>query len=105
MKLHYRTLFFLICGIVICNGCRKDTYDPNALGKDYFIQDIPENFTWATTSSVDIEIIPYDRYNGQYPYRIEIFDKNPLLDNSPALYASGWCTMTNPWRKHGNIPL
>lgn len=104
MKLHYRTLFFLICGIVICNGCRKDTYDPNALGKDYFIQDIPENFTWATTSSVDIEIIPYDRYNGQYPYRIEIFDKNPLLDNSPALYASGWCTMTNPWRKTITLP-
>lgn len=99
-----RPVIFILGFILIFSSCHKDTYDPEALGRDYFIQNIPDNFDWSTTTSVAVEITPYDLYNGQYPYTIEIFDKNPLLDPAAALCAIGWGTAPKPLIKNITVP-
>ena len=85
----------LLCILISCCiwvSCHKSVYDPEALERDYFIKNIPENFDWSTTQSLDLQVSPFDLYNGQYPYTIEVFNKNPLLDREATLYAAGWCT-------------
>lgn len=94
----------ILCCIFLFSGCHKEVYDPEALERDYFIQNIPEGFDWSTISSVQLEVIPYDQYEGQYPYTIEVFDKNPLLDETAALYTIGWCTGDKPLRKSITLP-
>lgn len=94
-----------ICSLgILFSSCHKDVYDPEALGRDYFIQGIPENFDWATTTTIVTEITPYDLYNGQYPYTIEIFDKNPLTNPSATLYTIGWSTGANPLKNNITLP-
>lgn len=104
MKSSVRFVVFILSLILFFSSCHKDAYDPEALGRDYFIQNIPKNFDWATTASIAIEVTPYDQYNGQYPYTIEVFDKNPLLDPTAALYTIGWCTATRPLTKKITLP-
>ena len=72
----------ILCGILLISSCHKELYDSTALGKDYFIQDIPEDFNWSMTSSSSLEVVPYDLYNGQYDYTIEVFNKNPLTNKN-----------------------
>lgn len=89
----------LASAIIIFAGCRKDVFDSDAIERDYFIEDIPEGFSWATTSQVSVQVIPSDKYNGTYLYTIEIFDKNPLTDKNAKLLGSGWCTGQKPLQK------
>lgn len=104
MKHSFYCMLSLITGIFLISGCHKDVYDPTALGRDYFIQNIPENFDWSTTKSLDLTVLPYDNYEGSYDYSIEIFNKNPLNESQPILYAAGWGSSTQPFRKTITIP-
>lgn len=97
MKQKY--LFYIWVCICLLTGCRKDVYDPQALERDYFIKNIPENFDWSTTQKINLEVIPNDTHSGRYLYTIEIFDKNPLLDKTAALYTTGWCTGQTSFKK------
>ena len=104
MKRIHSSILCILCGLFLLCSCHEEIYDPEALGKDYFIQNIPSDFTWSTTSSVQTSVIPYDRYEGQYLYTIEIFDKNPLTDPSAVLYTTGWCTGKQPLQKTITVP-
>lgn len=61
----------------------KDLYDP-----DYKlpnpIEDItvPGNFDWKTMNFIDMEVIVSDKFNGEYSYLIEVFDVNPVSNNT-----------------------
>ena len=97
-------IFSIAIIMAIVNGCHKKVFDAEAIGRDYFIENIPEGFDWSTISSVDVEITPNDQYDGQYLYTIEFFDKNPISDNSAALLATGWCSGKAPLQKSITLP-
>lgn len=96
-------LYFLGC-LFIFSSCHKEVYESGALERDYFIQNIPDGFNWSTLSSIHLEVTPNDQYSGQYLYTIEVFDKNPLLEQTATLYTTGWCTGVKPLKKTISIP-
>lgn len=105
MKRPFRLICCVICSIsFLISSCHKEVYDPSALERDYFIQDIPEGFDWSTLSSVNLEVMPYDQYDGQYFYTIEVFSQNPSLDESVILYTKGWCSAQKPLKKSVSLP-
>lgn len=89
--------------ILVFRGCHKGVYEPGALEKNYFIQNIPEGFNWSSVKNVNIQITPDDQYNGQYPYKIEIFNHNPALSDSIIRYAAGWCIAQNPLKQEMTV--
>lgn len=93
----------LLSAFLLC-GCHDDVYDPNAIGENYFIQNIPADFDWATTSGVEAEIIPADLYNGRYQYTLEIFGENPLTETSSVLYGTGWGNGKTPFSQTLVLP-
>lgn len=90
--------------MLLSAACHKEIYDPEALSRDYFIQDIPQNFDWSTTSTSTLTVIPEDRYDSRYNYTIEVFGENPLLNEAAPLYAIGWATAQIPFCKDITIP-
>lgn len=98
---------YIICILAVSHfffSCHSSIYDPESIRRHYFIQDIPENFDWSTTSEVSIEVIPNDRYAGQYHYTIEVFAQNPLLDSAALLCSGGWCNSLQPLKKTLVLP-
>lgn len=94
----------LASAIIIFAGCRKDVFDSGTIERDYFIEDIPEGFSWATSLAINTEVIPSDKYDGTYWYTIEFFDRNPLIDSSAQLLGNGWCSSKQPLKKTIIIP-
>ncbi len=92
-------IYVLAVAMVIFTGCHKDVFDSEALGRDYFIENIPEGFDWTSSSSIQVEITPSDNYAGTYLYTIDFFDKNPIADSSANLLGSGWCSGKQPLKK------
>ena len=99
-------LFILLSlsAIIGLNSCQKDIYNPKAIWDDYFIQDIPAGFDWATLSTVQIQVFPNDTYGGQYFYTIELFEQNPLVHPEATLYAKGVAKQSRPFTADVTLP-
>ncbi|MBP1618536.1 MAG: hypothetical protein H6Q14_2363 [Bacteroidetes bacterium] len=50
---------------------------------------ISSSFDWSTTKTVNLTVTVDDQYDGQYTYRIDVYDANPLFDESASLLGAG----------------
>ncbi len=50
---------------------------------------VPSDFKWNSAQSMDIRVAVDDKFDGQYFYRVEIFDNDPLLGQGANLLAAG----------------
>ncbi|WP_447770538.1 LruC domain-containing protein [Sphingobacterium faecium] len=50
---------------------------------------VPADFKWNSATSMDIRVAVDDKFDGQYFYRVEIFDNDPLLGQGANLLAAG----------------
>lgn len=72
----------------------KDYYDEskNIASKAELFSDsiaISNNFDWMTTKSVKLSVGVDDQYNGQYFYRVDVYDANPLFEPNAKLLGAG----------------
>lgn len=89
-------LFFLVltAGAFWTAGCSKmeDLYkEPEAGGPGLFPDGakIPSDFKWSSVKSVDVQIAVDDKFGGQYFYRIELFDADPMSGQGANLLGAG----------------
>ena len=97
-------ILLILSAIIGLNSCHKEVYDPKAIWDDYFIQDIPAGFDWATLSTVQVQVFPNDVYGGQYFYTIELFEQNPLVNPEAILYAKGVSKQNQPFTADITLP-
>ncbi|MEN5194455.1 LruC domain-containing protein [Sphingobacterium faecium] len=70
----------------------KDLYDETETESSTLFPDgsnVPADFKWNSAKSMDIRIAIDDKFDGQYFYRVEIFDNDPLLVSGANLLAAG----------------
>lgn len=97
-------ILLILSAIIGLNSCHKEVYDPKAIWDNYFIQDIPAGFDWATLSTVQVQVFPNDVYGGQYFYTIELFEQNPLVNPEAILYAKGVSKQNQPFTADITLP-
>lgn len=95
----FLALFLPVCLL----GCVKNIYDPTdkipGEGNNPFAGvSIPADFDWQTYHKVRLTIEPYDTYEGEYDYLIEVFAGDPDGE-STELLATGTCNLSNPFNK------
>jgi len=89
--------FFLINLValsVFAASCSKvkDLYEEPEAGSSTLFPDgakIPADFNWNSSKAMDFRVAVEDKFSGQYFYRIEIFDNDPLLGSGANLLAAG----------------
>lgn len=93
--------FIVLCtffSFISCVEDVKDLYDPNLeLENPLETIDVPDNFDWKTINSMDIEVRVADEFNGQYGYYIEVFDTNPVSNNSLKPLTAGYARGNAPF--------
>jgi len=62
-------------------SCVKDLYDPNASNSNPD-SDIPADFDFSTTKTVNLTVNVDDEYNNQYFYKVEVYDQNPFASDT-----------------------
>jgi LruC domain-containing protein len=66
---------------------------------------IPSNFNYLTVKTIDIQIDVNDQFGGQYLYKVEIFDQNPLTSDTVVnLLAAGVANSTKSYTTRVVIP-
>lgn len=90
------TLFLvsLIGVLAIGTSCSKvkDLYNETATDTSTLFPDgatVPSDFKWNSAKSMDVRVAVDDQFGGQYFYRIEIFDNDPMLGSGTNLLAAG----------------
>lgn len=82
-------------------GCVKNVYDPtdkipgegtNPFGK----VTISPDFDWTTFHTARLTVEPYDTYDGEYDYLVEVFDADPS-EKEAELLATGTCNLYTPF--------
>lgn len=104
MKINKLFSLWLTTLILLFSGCEKDYFDPDIFKKNFIIQDIPAGFDWSTLTELQVTVIPQDRYNGQYYYKIEIYDRFPAAGGNAQLYAGGVCREGAPFETTFTVP-
>lgn len=94
---HKMTILVIIILLFTLTGCQKDLFDPNGGSRAPIISNVPENFDWSTTSSLNLSVIVDDQYNGQYYYTIEVFDYNPITSKNAILLSKGFAKKGSPF--------
>lgn len=89
----HRFLLGLTGIVLIVSGCAKIdvgtgiTPDAPALFPNG--ETIPANFKWASVSTIDVRVTVNDKFNGQYFYRVELFDSDPRPNAGANLLGAG----------------
>lgn len=90
------TLFLvsLIGLLAIGSSCSKvkDLYNETATDTSTLFPDgaaVPSDFKWNSAKSMDVRVAVDDQFGGQYFYRVEIFDNDPMLGSATNLLAAG----------------
>lgn len=50
---------------------------------------IPSNFTWSSVKNMDVKVAVDDKFGGQYFYRVELYDNDPMLGTKANLLGAG----------------
>lgn len=87
-------LVSLVTVSVMAASCSKvkDLYTETDTSPSTLFPDggnVPSGFTWNSAKSMDIRVAIDDKFDGQYFYRVEIFDNDPLLGTGANLLAAG----------------
>jgi len=87
----FKTLsyLFILSLIIILSGCEKkiNYSDTNS---------IPSDFDYSLTKDIDITVKVDDKYDGQYYYKVEIFDSDPT-DPDANLISKGLANPEQPY--------
>lgn len=66
---------------------------------------IPNDFNYLTVTNIDIQVNVNDQFSGQYWYKVEVFDQNPLTtDTVVNLLAAGVANQTRSYSTRVVIP-
>ncbi|GEM62132.1 LruC domain-containing protein [Sphingobacterium faecium NBRC 15299] len=87
-------LVSLVAITLIASSCSKvkDLYEEPDTDSSTLFPDgsnVPSDFKWNSAQSMDIRVAVDDKFDGQYFYRVEIFDNDPLLGQGANLLAAG----------------
>lgn len=74
-----------------CVDSEKDLYNPsyqtgNPMGDGFAA---PDGFDWSTTTTKTVSVEVKDEFEGQYYYTVDIYNENPLFNESATMLASG----------------
>ncbi|MEG0038713.1 MAG: LruC domain-containing protein [Bacteroides sp.] len=75
----------------------KDLYDPNYKLENPLKLIAPPDFDATTTKAASVNIEVNDEFAGQYYYLVEVFDKNPLFDESANALTKGVAKKGEPY--------
>ena len=75
------TSLLVVISSLFLFSCVKDLYDPNASNSNPD-SDIPADFDFSTTKTVNLTVNVNDEYNNQYFYKVEVYDQNPFVSDT-----------------------
>ena len=75
------TSLLVVISSLFLFSCVKDLYDPNASNSNPD-SDIPADFDFSTTKTVNLTVNVDDEYNNQYFYKVEVYDQNPFASDT-----------------------
>lgn len=84
--------FFVACS-------DKDYYDPQAQAVPEELSDlkVPAGFDWTTSSQFTLNVDVDDQYNNTSFYKVQVFDKNPIISDDALLLAEGLAKGNQPF--------
>ncbi len=99
MKPMFRVFSFtVLTSTLLFSSCVKDLYDPEVIAEKNPNAEIPVGFKFATTKSVNLTVNVDDQYNGQYFYKVEVYNQNPLsVNNNMKLLTAGVAKGSTPF--------
>lgn len=99
MKPMFRVFSFtVLTSILLFSSCVKDLYDPEVIAEKNPDAEIPVGFKFTTTKNVNLTVNVDDQYNGQYFYKVEVYNQNPLsVNNNMKLLTAGVAKGSNPF--------
>jgi LruC domain-containing protein len=91
---HLLLALLTIVSLVFHSCMDKDYYDESKsiASKAELFSDsvsISDSFDWSTTKSVNLSVAVDDQYSGQYFYRVDVYDENPLFSQDAKLLGAG----------------
>ncbi|MEG1586864.1 MAG: LruC domain-containing protein [Bacteroidales bacterium] len=86
------------CVALLATSCQQDLFDPEFVNNNYFINEVPDNFDWATLQPTQINITPDDRFSGGFHYVVGVYDQNPLENTEAICYTQGICKEQTPFK-------
>ena len=99
MKPMFRVFSFtVLTSTLLFSSCVKDLYDPEVIAEKNPNAEIPVGFKFTTTKNVNLTVNVDDQYNGQYFYKVEVYNQNPLsVNNNMKLLTAGVAKGSNPF--------
>lgn len=79
MKSTKKVWFFAIASLMVATLGLQSCDDTENLNPD---GSVPADFNYLTTKSVNIQVQVNDQFNGNYLYKVEVFDQNPLTSDT-----------------------
>jgi len=102
MKL-VKNRILLVAGIVLLPFLLQSCDDNS--GPDYTGNEIPSDFNYLTVKTIDLQVDVNDQYAGQYLYKVEVFDQNPLTSDTVVnLLAAGVANTTKSYTTRVVVP-
>lgn len=103
-KYHYGIFSTVMLLLMMCmTSCVRNTIEyvpPEGVAG----LNVPLNFNWSNLKEVEVNVIPFDEYNGQYKYVIEIFNGNPVIDSTATLLSAGVANINMSYRTKLSVP-
>lgn len=94
-------LFSALLMLLFSNACSdKDYYDADTQQIPNELSDlnVPSGFDWTTSSQVEITVNIDDQYNNSRYYKVQVFDKNPIISSNALLLAEGLAKGDEPFK-------
>lgn len=90
--------FLCMTFFVACSD--KDYYDPDyqTIPDNLSDLNVPAGFDWTTSSQYEINFNVDDQLNGAYYYKVQVFDKNPIISSDALLLAEGLAKKNEPFK-------
>jgi len=77
-----------------------------SLGNNPDNSTVIDNFMYATTKTIEINVVVNDTYNSEYFYKLEVFDQNPFTTDTTAnLLAAGVAKGNSPFIGKIAVPV
>ena len=107
MKPMFRVFSFtVLTSTLLFSSCVKDLYDPEVIAEKNPDAEIPVGFKFTTTKNVNLTVNVNDEYNGQYFYKVEVYNQNPLsVNNNMKLLTAGVAKGNSPFVEEIVVPL
>ncbi|MFY1612200.1 LruC domain-containing protein [Macellibacteroides fermentans] len=107
MKPMFRVFSFtVLTSTLLFSSCVKDLYDPEVIAEKNPDAEIPVGFKFTTIKNVNLTVNVDDQYNGQYFYKVEVYNQNPLsVNNNMKLLTAGVAKGNSPFVEEIVVPL